>query len=81
MQKENTSLQSTGTSRIKASIVSATSRVMDSDFHRTPISFPGRAEQDPQDWWDSVLVAAEARGESPSNRTSCSVRVEHLFNN
>ena len=50
-----------GTSGIKASIVSATGRVMDSDFHRTPISFlpGGGAEQDPQDWWDGVLVAAK----------------------
>lgn len=50
-----------GTSGIKASIVSVRGRIMDSDFHRTPITYlpGGGAEQDPQDWWDGVLATGK----------------------
>jgi xylulokinase len=49
-----------GTSGIKASIVSTRGAIADSDFHPTPIRFlpGGGAEQDPEDWWQGVLITA-----------------------
>ncbi|MGC9323925.1 MAG: xylulokinase [Desulfomonilia bacterium] len=50
-----------GTSGIKAAIVNAHGKVLDSEFEATPIHFlpRGGAEQDPQDWWQALLVASK----------------------
>ena len=50
-----------GTSGIKASIVSMDGRILASDFEKTPIFFldGGGAEQDPQDWWDALVLASK----------------------
>ena len=50
-----------GTSAVKASIISAAGKVMDSDFEKTPIYFlpGGGAEQDPEDWWNAVLKTSK----------------------
>ena len=49
-----------GTSGIKASLVSLHGQVLASDFEKTPISFlrGGGAEQDPQDWWNALMLAS-----------------------
>ncbi|MCE5274944.1 MAG: xylulose kinase, partial [Deltaproteobacteria bacterium] len=50
-----------GTSGIKASLVSLHGQVLASDFEKTPISFlrGGGAEQDPQDWWNALMLASQ----------------------
>jgi xylulokinase len=50
-----------GTSGIKASIISTRGRILASDFEKTPIHFlpGGGAEQDPEAWWNAVLVASK----------------------
>ncbi|MRR36113.1 xylulose kinase, partial [bacterium] len=60
-----------GTSGIKASIITTLGRVVDSDFHRTPIMYlpGGGAEQDPEDWWDGVILTSRrltGRGSVPA---------------
>jgi xylulokinase len=64
-----------GTSGIKASIITTTGRVVDSDFHTTPITYlpGGGAEQDPEDWWDGVILTSRrlmARGTGPASDIS-----------
>lgn len=50
-----------GTSGIKASIISVQGRVVDFEFQKTPIYFlpGGGAEQDPQDWWNALLLTSK----------------------
>jgi len=50
-----------GTSGMKSAIINARGQVVDLEFKDTPISFSpnGGAEQDPQLWWDALLVTAK----------------------
>ncbi len=49
-----------GTSGVKTAIVDTRGRVVDMAFQDTPIyySSDGGAEQDPQDWWEAMLLTA-----------------------
>ncbi|MGD2175258.1 MAG: FGGY family carbohydrate kinase, partial [Candidatus Brocadiaceae bacterium] len=51
-----------GTTATKTSIVSADGRIVDSEAraHGTATPAPGRAEQDPEDWWSGVCRNTEA---------------------
>ncbi len=50
-----------GTSGMKSAIVDTKGRVIDFEFADTPIHFlpGGGAEQDPQDWWEALLLTAK----------------------
>ncbi len=50
-----------GTSGIKTSIFSTQGRFVDFEFQRTPILFlpGGGVEQDPQEWWDALLLTSK----------------------
>ena len=50
-----------GTSGMKSAIVDSMGQVMDFEFKDTPLYFSpnGGAEQDPQDWWESLLQTAK----------------------